>query len=445
MPTGLVKNPEALGVIRNSMWGVADNAVLSASNFLMMVLLARVLEPHGFGQFTLAFTVLLFTNSLQEALISLPLSVHGSVRDGTQYGHYTAATACSQFALALASACVVAGAGLIFRAVGWHFSSLLFALAPAVALWQLHEFVRRVLYTRSLLFQAFLNDATSHATLATALVLLSYKGYLTSTTALLSLASSSLLGFLLGGWMVHSLLDWSLSRQHIKEAVKANWTFGKWLLGGQLAFWTSSQVYPILAAAFISVSANGMMRAAQTILGPNNIIISAVDGILGPRAAKVYANGGGTELRPFIRKTQMLVALIAGGYCLLVASLARPILQTVFGEEYAHYAWLLVVMAIANAATSLRIPLAVGLRAMGKTSPIFRAYLSSSAASLTLGIALIWKFGLPGAAVGMLMNAAIMQFTIWGPYLRHVSHEGPVAAAATIESPRPGLANLSNQ
>src|SRR5690349_17497922 len=83
---------EMLIPLRRGIWGLFDNGLISATNFCTMVLLARVLNLEAFGKFTLAYSVLLFFNSAQSALVIQPHTVQGSVRSGADYREYTTAT-----------------------------------------------------------------------------------------------------------------------------------------------------------------------------------------------------------------------------------------------------------------------------------------------------------------------------------------------------------------
>ena len=61
-----------LRLLGKAPWAVADQLLISATNFATMVLLARGLSQEAFGSFTLIYSVLLFANSLQSGLITKP-------------------------------------------------------------------------------------------------------------------------------------------------------------------------------------------------------------------------------------------------------------------------------------------------------------------------------------------------------------------------------------
>src|SRR5690606_16127318 len=81
---------------RGGAWTLCDQALTSICNFLTMVLLARTLGMHDFGEFVLFYTVLLFANTLQAALLTSPHNVQAAALQGEAYRSYTATTVIAQ-------------------------------------------------------------------------------------------------------------------------------------------------------------------------------------------------------------------------------------------------------------------------------------------------------------------------------------------------------------
>ena len=62
-------------------------------------------------------------------------------------------------------------------------------------------------------------------------------------------------------------------------------------MGGSLANWIASELYPLLAAGLISFAAAGAYRALQNLVAPVHVLLRATDTFFTPRAAKVYHHG----------------------------------------------------------------------------------------------------------------------------------------------------------
>lgn len=405
-----VQSPHTQKRIRKGIWGIADQGLMSATTFVMMVLLARVLHEDGFGHYALTYTGLLFMNSIQSAIITRPHTMLGAVRTKEDFARYTTGTLLFQMGFGLLSGLIAVGLALLARAMDWDTAPLFLACAPASLAWQVQEYVRRVLYTQSRVSSAFFNDVIAYGGQLVLLVGLWWNGTLTVESAMVALAATSAAGAIFGLWQIRGALDWSHPRRDTREAFVANWNFGKWLLGGTAAQWSSARVYPILAAGLVSIAATGAMKVVQTILGPTHIIKFSLDPLMGPNAARTYKNKGPKALRAFTWRTQWLLIATIGGYSLFVSIFAAPILDIVFDHRYVKYDWLLQVMALTNLLSSLRTPQELALSAVGETSTLFRIRVLSALLNLTIGLAAVHMFGLPGVAVGLIGNAIFLQF-----------------------------------
>ena len=416
---------------RKGFWGIADQALISAAHFISTILVARVISPREFGLYALAYTGLVFLNTIQSALVTEPHTTLGAPLTGTRYVAYTTDTGWLQVLLCIASALLVLAIAVPATIQGWWVAPVILALAPATVAWQLQTYVRRAMYTRSRVSQAFINDLLSYGGHIIIVAGLWWKGNLTPVVALLALAATSALGSLLGLWQIRRQLDRTLSRDRIRPTARANWGFGKWLLGEHIAYWTSGQIYPVLAAGFVSITATGALRAIDTIMGPTNVLRIALDPLFAPRAARTFARGGKPALLQLIRRLQVLNVIAIGAYCITVMIFAGPILRLVYGDAYSPYSWVLVLVSMITLVNALRSPIRIGLKTLGQTNAIFRTNLAASLADLTLGLALVYLIGFPGVAIGLVLNMLVFQGTTWYFWNKATTHEDPSDSRAS--------------
>jgi O-antigen/teichoic acid export membrane protein len=367
----------------------------------------------------------LFANSVQAALITHPHQSLAPGRAPADRPRYTTATGMQQIVLAAAMGLFAAAAAAVAAAAGWDAAGLLLMLALAVAAWQLQEFARRVLYSEGRLAMVWANDAVSYGGQLLGIVVLWRTDTLTATTALGVLAATSAAGAVLGGWQIRDQLVRGVNaRRHLPE----NWSFGKWLLGSTIAMWTSSQLYPLMTAGFVSVAATGALRAVWTILGPTHILLKAVDTAFTPLAAKAYGDGGGREVASLVRATYLITGPIMLGYCALVSLLAHPLLNALYGGRYNDYDWLLPLLAACYGLVYVYTPIWVALRGMQVTAPMFRGYVFSTFIVLTAGVGLVYYLGVLGAALGMIIHGVVLCAVLWRSYRSAVANSPQTAA-----------------
>ena len=143
-------------------WGLADQVLLSATNFAAIVIMARSVEADAFGAFVVAYTALLIANGVQTGLVAQPHNVLGQRIDGAEYRAYTTTLAAAQLVLAAAPSRPRPGGRRSRRGRRADYAGMVLALAPAAFAWQLAEFVRRVLYTEDRIRTAFTTDVLAY-------------------------------------------------------------------------------------------------------------------------------------------------------------------------------------------------------------------------------------------------------------------------------------------
>lgn len=392
----------ALGI---GAWGLADQALISATNFATMVLLARELGPAAFGAFVLAYTFLLFATELQGALVTQPHNVLGVGRSGDDYRRYTGSTAVGQVVLAVSAAALATLAGVTAASLGMSGASLVLALAPAILAWLGQDFARRVLYTEGRIRAVLANDAVTYGGQLLVLIALWRLGRLDGTAALLALAATSALGMALGAWQLRGRFLPSVRR----DDLRANWGYGKWLAGALLAYWCASQLYLYLAAALAGTAATGLLKAALVLLGPLNVLLVFLDTAAPIVLARSRAVQGDPGLRTRLREIVVVTAPVVIGYCLVVVVFSGALLRLVYGDRYAQdQAVLVALLALDYVLIYGGRITASALRAQRRTRPIFRAHLAAAAVALMVGWLLVGLAGVEGAALGMVTSAAIV-------------------------------------
>ncbi len=411
--TQTVSKSKSFG-IGNNVWALADQVLISGTNFVTMILLARGLNSAAaFGAFVLVHSILLFSNSIQSALVTQPHNVLGVSRYGTDYVRYTSSTAVNQLGLVFCFSTLVSIAWGISFFLGSEVAPLLLAMVPAVFAWQLQEFMRRVLYTESRTSMAYAIDIVAYGGQTAAISVLWWRGSLTGSLALYAIAVASALAALVGLWQVRRSLDWQFDANVTKE----NWHFGKWLAGGYIVGnWFSSQLLIYIAAALLGTWAAGILRAIHTIFGPMRILAQAFSTTLPIRLASTLEHRGPLAFRHDVAAAFLIAMPLLGVYCLLVGLLSGHILTFTFGEKYAGYEYVLMLSAASAFVGYLCIILAATLRATRRTRQIFMCELCATCAVVPLSALLIPLLGIYGVVLGMMSTDVLLLSLFYWTY-----------------------------
>ena len=407
-----------LGALRDGAFPLADQGLISGTNFLVVVLLARGADPAELGMFALIHAGLLFANSMQLALITQPFVFHSASRQGDEFSRYATRAALSQLVLTGLAVAAVTAIAVVWYVVDSSSSRLVFLMVPAIVAWQLQEFTRRIRYVRGHTVSAFANDLIAYGGWAAGVALLWRLDRLTSTSALVMLALAFGVAFVVAMRSLSPQMSLPVAGERFAAFLSESWAFGRWLLGTTLAYWTAAQLFPFLTAVFVSTESTGAIRAAVTLMGPGYVIMQAVDTSYSPKAAKVFRLNGTAGLERIGRRIALLTLPPVIAFSVVVISLPEWFLRTVYGEQFQDYGYLAQATAVSFVFAYIAQLFMVGLRAKGDGVSVFRGYLWSSAFVLTGGVLAVYFAGTEGAAFGIVAQSVILCLALGRRYFR---------------------------
>jgi GT2 family glycosyltransferase/O-antigen/teichoic acid export membrane protein len=419
----VVSRGKVTRLFHENAWALADQALISATNFATVVILARALAPRDFGAFVLAYAALLFVNGLQTAFVTQPHNILGQSRHGDEYRRYTLSTAAGQglFMLAAAFAAIAVAVGAYLM----HSSAVavLFAVVPALLAWQAQEFARRVLYTEHRLLTAFAIDIVGYGGQIALILALVAADRASAAAALYAIAIASSVGALAGGWAIRHSLKGRVEAGFMRD----NWAFGKWLGAAMAASWLSVQLFLYLTAIIVDASATAGLKASQTVLGPLNAFLLFVVTILPIRLAA--ARERNESIRAWLRFAYVASSPFVFVYCALVAVFARPILDALYGPEYVGYVDAVRLFAVFYVVMHAAYMLSSALSAKRLSRPLFTGNLWAAFVGVVVGWPLIARWEVNGAVVGMILSAIVLALAFWRSYRRSAAPAAQPSAA----------------
>jgi O-antigen/teichoic acid export membrane protein len=406
-----------------SVWGLADQILISGATFGTMVYLAKDLGPAEFGAFSLAYLALLLANSMQGALVCQPHNILGSSMEGDAFRNFTSSLALAQTVVAGAFGLLVLVGASAAVVLGLNAHHLILPLTVAVPAWQLQEFARRVLYTKDRVRTAFWNDVVSYGGQLVLVVILVARHELTTAIALYAVGVTSALAGLAGLWSIRSYLGGRIEPGAIRES----WIIGRWFFAATVANWFASQMYPVLTAGVLGVYATGVFRALQNLIAPTQILANAFQTLGMPRASREHARGGRRALTSFLARASVLLAVPLLGYFLIVGAFARPLIALFYSPAYAQAAFVIWPLGLAYLLSYAGRVLGIGLAASHRSRPLFYAQLVAAATTFSVGLLLVRAYGLTGAAWGASLTQAV-QVAMLAWYMNRDGNDQATAA-----------------
>ncbi len=416
-------------LVRTGALSTADQAMLSATNLVIGLALARFTTPDTYGAYALAIAVMLVLSGVQAAVVTTPLTILGAPREGDDLRRWVSTLLAAQIALALALGGLLAAVAVIARHASPESSlpGVLLCVTVAFFFVQTQEFCRRVLYLRLLAGRVLLNDlvycSLQIAGIATLWVLDRRPGasgvWLSGSNVFLATAVSALAGTAVGLWQTRGFLT---AERHggAGALLREAWGMGRFNLAGQAGHVLLQFASRFVAAAYGGTVGVAMLEAPRLLVAPLHVIGIGAGSVSAPKAAIAHARGGTKALMAFLTPVAALWAAAFLGYALLIAAAPGFWLRLLYGNAYAGTESILVVWCFCYALLGLRVLPATALRVTRHYSAIMWASLAAGVVVIAASAILCSRLGVAGAALGRLAGEVVLMTLLVAAFVRQV-------------------------
>lgn len=385
-----------------------DQALLSASNFLLGLVFIKFATKHEYYVYSQLIGYFALTLALQAALINTTALTILPQRDG----EHRQRTTSTYFGLQIALSSVLAVLGglaiwvfpdaIAMDAVGWAFPMA--TVLMIVSVW-LREFVRNVQYINLRPDLCLRLDLAYVVVLASSVGALIAGGYVRADWVLLAIAGSGILTAL--PWVRGSGLSahfrWSAWRELLAEV----WPLAKWALPAGVVAWAFGNGYLLIGAQVVGPATTAEVVAAKLFMAPLGMLFLSWANVFRPKVSRALAKG---EVHDIGRLTQWSIAGVLGIAVtyLLVLLLAYPHLEAyVLGEKYQGLRGDILWWALFFCASGLSGISNGVLLAGGNFRHSFYASLISSVVSIPAMYVLGLMFAKNGLMFGVVLGEAI--------------------------------------
>lgn len=392
-------------------WALGDQVLVSASNFVLTLVVARHVSLSAFSAYGLAITLVWFVSAMHRAYLTQPMAIAAVGEASTELGERLKAVLLLQ----------VLGWPLVmglFAAVAWRYlPSQGVALAAAVfaAAFLLQETMRRVLFVQGRLQRVSALDA------------LAYGGQLVAILAVgaaaggeVTLEAVLLVGALpfavSAAWAYASLPDEARAvpwpgRDALQRAAASHWAESRWVCFSQVFMFGSFMLVPFQIAEWGKPLWVAQYNAAASILNGLNVIRQALGNHLPIEAARRFKAGGMPAMQRYLAQSASLIMLLAAAIVAVLLGLGPELVGWLFGARFAEAAAVLPHAAVGPLVGMLSLVSQAGGLVIRQTEQIFWSYVAGTVVSFALAPWLIPTFGLLGAV--WVSNIGVLVPTLW--------------------------------
>ncbi len=413
----------------NHALGWADQAIVSATSFLLFVMIGRWTDPQQLGAYAIVISVLALLAATQESIITRPYSILLHRPAGVP--RELAFRALSLSVLLSVTAAIVMGAAVLLISalevnrerieIGW-------ALAGATPFVLMREFARRFSFAHLVIGRAFLLDSAVAGLMMLSLALLAWFGQVSVANVLAVMGAVCGVGSF--GWLYLTRREFSWNIHQLKSTFWQNWQMGKWFLSGQIANQALSYMTPWLTLIIAGTAVTGVYAACASIVAFANPLLFGFFNVLLPKFVRILRQQGFAALRRQVCLDAILLAGIIGTFSLVVAAYGDDIMHLLYRNgSYAGYGQVLVVLAVAALAAAVGAPASIALAAAERARRAACVTALTAMLSLVLIAALLPNWGLLGAAYGVLAAEIFGSIGRWIAFLLLVRNAAPAAPA----------------
>ena len=385
---------------------ILDQGLISGSNFLIGILLARWLIPAQYGAFSLAFSVFLLLSYVYQSLLSEPQGVFSGSTYSKCLRGYLKALLSIQLMVTVFGVVLLGGSAAVvyFMGKGDGLPGALAGVAIASPCILFFWLLRRAYYMNLAPARAAMGAFIYFVLVTGGLFVIYKKALISPFSAYLLMAIGALgTGLFLLTQVNKALPPDTATPPTAGQAWHKHWEYGRWALAVSVVTWIPYYMYYPLVSMFGGMAQAGQLRALMNLSLPLEQSYTALSILFLPYAARVCREKGISSSGPLVRRITLLFVVGAVVYWAFVIPFKGPLFHLLYGGKYLEVAHLIPYVALGTTLWSAAFGPAILLRAIESPDSIFYARIVASALSLVIGVPATKIFGLWGVVASVIV------------------------------------------
>lgn len=384
---------------------LSEQGVISLSNFLLAIIVARYLSIAEFGIFTLIWIVFLLINTIQQSLINNPyMTLPESYIHSKRYKKELQTLEIFLLLVTATLFLIIFYLLTIFYQVNW---SILLPSLLTLILFNLHDFLRRVLFANNEIKNAlFLTIMAYLARTAFIFILFVYDFNIN----LVEIFWISVAFYAISISIAHNhiFVTPPTLNHNTLLFLQKHWKTGKWLLPSKSLQWSSVNIFILAAGSILSPAAVGILRSGQNLLNLFNIVLLAGENYFPRRAVAIQKNSNNKSVIYYLAKWSLALSIIILGMSPIINTFDDDILVTIYGLQYDGYGYILkyyIVLALISVFLTF---IQVYLRVTHSLQNWLFAHTVATMIALIMSYPLISNYNIDGVLYGLILSQIVI-------------------------------------
>jgi O-antigen/teichoic acid export membrane protein len=201
----------------------------------------------------------------------------------------------------------------------------------------------------------------------------------------------------------HHLMLTKKIKYFFKNFAVENWLLGKWIVGSNIAFMFSSQMFPWLLLMFStteSIAELGVIMSVTRILAP------AIQGVWSFLLPKMSTYVQDSDKFLAVLKKLVIWCFIFSTLLVLLGLLAGELfVELIYSEKYSGLGKVIVLGFIIQGLSLINMPFDTALNALKRTDIGFKSVTISAFVAIVVGLPLTMEYEVIGALSGMIVSS----------------------------------------
>jgi O-antigen/teichoic acid export membrane protein len=384
---------------------LADQIMVSASNFATTIVLVRGLQLSEFGKYSIAYALLFYANALQMSFVASPMLSIAPLLPEKEKRQFVNGMLALQVCASLLLFAIFALAGAVLHLFTAFYSlPCILLFACCVGTFQLQDWLRRYYFLVGKGKLAITTDFISYFGQLVVLFLLWRAGRLNLVLTFMVVCVTSVAALVMGP--ITDRLWPEMGR------LRETWARCKGLSSGLLvasqARWIGNQGLLLIGGWIVGSVGIGGLRAAQSLSGPVFLVLTSLENVVPMRIAEEIRRSGAAGAHKLIQRLIMGGMLFFALMVIPVGVFGRAILRVLYGPALVAFYWpmlLQLATIVVTTATMLWYHL---YRCLQETRAIMWASALASISSLMT----VYWFGRRWNASGIVLASLFGQVSI---------------------------------
>ncbi|MBT8390652.1 MAG: lipopolysaccharide biosynthesis protein [Ignavibacteriaceae bacterium] len=394
-----------------------DQALLSGISFLISVVLIKTVSKPEYGYYSIFLSIILFTVSIQNAVINTPLAVLLITKRRDEKRKYAGALFFGQYLLLFPLTFI----GIIGGILTYYFNLLepsVSAIIVSISLASIgilcREFLRAYFFANETPNTVLTIDVLYFA-LITILGFLAYIFFQLDVAVIFLLMGLS--SFLIGIFFIKRN-KWNFSRSDIKSSYSENWQYGKWSLLGVTVTHIQAYSYLYLLGIIVSSVAVADVSAARLLLMPLVLAQAGWSKVILPHGSKLREKNRLTKLF----KEQVIISVafvvVTISFVFVLIFFKPVLLNIILSDKYANSFNYIFYWGAIFSMGFISLNANLGLQVLKNFEVISKVNSFTALLTILLAYFLISSNGIIGGLIALLIGGTVSAIILWYFYTR---------------------------